>query len=92
MHMGILLWVRRVAAVLISLVAAGAAFTAGLVTPYFLAAWTANILPLAISAVAAFALLAYGGTILALYCWRPDSKGLTAALSGLLTIFFFGWV
>ena len=92
MRTGILLWVRRVAAVLILLLAVGAALTAGLLTPYFLAARTANILLLTISAVASFALLTCAGTKLALSCWRTDRKRLTATLSGLLTIIFLGWL
>ena len=55
MRTGILFWVRRLAAVLIFLLAAGVALAAGLLTPYFLAARTANILLLTISALAAFA-------------------------------------
>ena len=52
-----LFWVRRVAAVLIFLVTITAALAAGLLTPYLLAARTANIPLLTISAVASFALL-----------------------------------
>ena len=51
-----LVWARRVAAVLIVLLAGGAAPAAGLLAPYFLAAQTANILLSTISAVASFAL------------------------------------
>jgi pimeloyl-ACP methyl ester carboxylesterase len=83
---------RRVAAVLIFLAAVGSALAGGLLTPYFLAARTANILLLAISAVACFAALTWAGTKLALSCWGTDRRRLTATLSGLLTILFFGWL
>jgi hypothetical protein len=66
MRTRVLLWVRRVAAVLILIIAVAAALAAGLLTPYFLAARTANILLLTISAVVSFALLASAGTKLAL--------------------------
>ena len=69
MQARILFWARRVAAVLIFLVAIGAALAAGLLTPYFLAARTANILLPTISAVASFALVTWAGTKLALSCW-----------------------
>jgi hypothetical protein len=82
MYAGILFWARRVAVVLIFLVAVAVALAAGLLTPYFLAAWTANILLLTISAVASFALLTCAGTKLALSCWGTDRRRLTAALSG----------
>jgi pimeloyl-ACP methyl ester carboxylesterase len=83
---------RRVAAVLIFLAAVGSALAGGLLAPYFLAARTANILLLAISAVACFAALTWAGTKLALSCWGTDRRRLTATLSGLLTILFFGWL
>ena len=86
------LWVRRVAAVLIFLAAVGAALAAGLLRPYFLAARTANILLLTISAVASFALLTCAGTKLALSSPGTDRRNLTATLSGLLTITFLGWL
>jgi hypothetical protein len=86
----LLLWVRHVAAVLILLVAVRAALAAGLLTPYCLAARTANILLLTISAVASFALLTWAGTKLALSCWGTDRRRLIAMLSGLLTIIFVG--
>lgn len=78
MRMGVLLWVRRLAAVVILVVAAGAALAAGLLVPYFLAAWTVNVLVLIISAVSSFALLACAGTKLALFSWGADSWRLTA--------------
>lgn len=83
-------WVRRVAAVLIFLVTIIAALAAGLLTPYFLAARTANIPLLTISAVVSFALLACVGTKLGLLCWRDDKKRLPFAISGLLTVIFLG--
>ena len=92
MRTGILFWARRLAAVLIFLLAAGVAFAAGLLTPYFLAARTANILLLTISALAAFAVFACAGTKLVLSCWSTDSRKLTVMLSGLLTIIFLGWL
>ena len=92
MRTGILLWVRRLAAVLIFLLAAGVAFAAGLLTPYFLAARTTNILLLTISALASFAVLACAGTKLVLSCWATESRKLTVMLSGLLTIIFLGWL
>jgi len=88
----LLLWVRHVAAVLIFIVAVGAAVAAGLLTPYFLAARTANIPLLTISAVASFALLTWAGTKPALFCWGTDSKSLAVMISGLLTIIFLGWM
>jgi pimeloyl-ACP methyl ester carboxylesterase len=88
----LLLWVRRIAAVLIFLLAVGAALAAGLLTPYFLAARTANILLLTISAVVSFAVLAWAGTKLSLFCWGTDRSGLTPTLSGLLTVIFLGWL
>jgi pimeloyl-ACP methyl ester carboxylesterase len=87
-----LLWARRVAAILIFPLAVGAALAAGLLTPYFLAARTANILLLTISAVASFALLAWAGTKLGLSCWGTDKRRLAAMMSGLLTVIFLGWL
>jgi len=91
LHTGILFWARRVAAVLIFLLAVGAAVGASLLTPYFLAALTANILLLTISAVASFALFTGVGTKLALFCLGTGRR-LTATLSGLLTLIFLGWL
>jgi len=85
-----LFWIRRAAAVLILLGAIAAALAAGLLTPYVLAARTANIPLLTISSVVSFALLTCVGTKLALLCWGDDKKGLTFAISGLLTVIFFG--
>jgi hypothetical protein len=73
MQTRILVWARRVAAVLIFLLAGGAAPAAGLLAPYFLTAQTANILLPTISAVASFTLWAWAGTRLALSCWEPCS-------------------
>ncbi len=92
LHTGILFWARRVAAVLIFLLAVGAAVGASLLTPYFLAALTANILLLTISAVASFALFTGVGTKLALFCLGTGRRRLTATLSGLLTLIFLGWL
>jgi len=83
-----LLWVRPVAAVLTFLFAVAVALVASLLAPYFLAARTANILLLTISAVLSFALLACAGTKLAPSCWGTDRRGWTATLGGLLTIIF----
>jgi hypothetical protein len=69
-----LFWVRRVAAVLVFLVALTAALAGGLLTPYFLAARTANIPLLTISAVVSFALVTWFGTKLALLCWGGEKK------------------
>ena len=85
-----LFWVRRVGAVLIFLAAISAALAAGLLTPYFLAAATANIPLLTISAVISFALLTCLGTKLALLCCEKNSKSITFAISGLLTVIFLG--
>ncbi len=85
-----LFWVRRVAAVLIFLVTIIAALAAGLITPYLLAARTANIPLLTISAVVSFALLTCLGTKLSLLCWEDDKKRLTFAIGGLLTVIFLG--
>ena len=92
MHAAILFWARRVAAVFIFLVAIVAALAAGLLTPYFLAARTANIALLTISSVAVFSLLTYAGAKLALFCWKIDRKGLTAGIDALLTIAFLAWL
>lgn len=92
MRTRVLLWVRRVAAVLILIIAVAAALAAGLLTPYFLAARTANILLLTISAVVSFALLASAGTKLALSCWGTNRRRVTATITGLLTIIFLGWL
>lgn len=90
MHTGILFWARRVAAVLIFLVAVAAALAAALLTPYFLAAWVTNIRLLAVSAVASFALLTWAGTKLALSCWGARRGRFAATMSGLFTIIFIG--
>jgi proline iminopeptidase len=92
MRTSVLLLVRRFAAVLILFLAAGIALAAGLLVPYFLAARTANISVLTISAVISFALVACAGTKLALPTWGTASWKLTATLSGLLTILFLGWL
>jgi proline iminopeptidase len=86
----ILFWARRLAAVLIFLLAVAVAVAAGLLAPYFLAARTANILLLTFIAVASFALLTFAGTKLALSCWGTDRRRLTATLTGLLTVIFLG--
>jgi len=89
----VLLWVRRVAAVLIFLITIVAALALGLLTPYFFAAQTANILLLTISALVSFAVLTWAGTKLALFCWGTGRRRLTAStLSVLLTIIFIGWL
>jgi proline iminopeptidase len=88
----ILFWARRLAAVLIFLLAVAVAVAAGLLAPYFLAARTANILLLTFIAVASFALLTFAGTKLALSCWGTDRRRLTATLTGLLTVIFLGWL
>ncbi len=92
MQVRILFWARRVAAVLIFIIAVAAALAASLLTPYFLAARTANILLLTISAVASFALLTWAGTKLALSCWGTDRRRLAATMTGLLTVLFLGWL
>jgi pimeloyl-ACP methyl ester carboxylesterase len=85
-------WARRVAAGLTFIVAIAAALAAGLLTPYFLAARTADIPLLTISAVASVAFLTCAGTKLALSCWGTHRRRLTATLSGLLTILFLVWL
>lgn len=92
MRTRLLLRARRVAAVLIFLFAVCTALAAGLLTPYFLAVRTANILLLTISAVASFALLAWAGTKLGLSWWGTDRRRLAAMMSGLLTVIFLGWL
>ena len=84
--------IRRVAAGLLLLLAVGAALVAGLLTPYYLAARTANILVLTLGAVASFALVAWCGTKVALSCWGTDRRRLAVRVSGALTIIFFGWL
>src|SRR5690242_617659 len=88
----VLLWARRVASVLIFLVVVMVAFAAGLLTPYWLAPRTANILLLTISAIVSFAVVTGAGTKLAVWCWGPGGRRLTAALSGLLTVLFVGFL
>ncbi|HJT69486.1 MAG TPA: alpha/beta hydrolase [Terriglobales bacterium] len=92
MRTPVLLWVSRVAAVLIFLLAIGIAIAAGLLVPYFLAARTESILALTISAVASFALFAWAGTKFALSCWGTPRWKLPAMMSGLLTVIFLGWL
>lgn len=87
-----LFWLRRVAAVLIFLVAVLVAFAAGLLTPYLLATRTANIPLLTISSGAGFALLAWAGMKLGLYCWGTSRRKWAATISGLATIIFLGWL
>lgn len=87
-----LFWLRRVAAVLIFLVAVLVAFAAGLLTPYLLATLTANIPLLTISSGAGFALLAWAGMKLGLYCWGTSRRKWAATISGLATIIFLGWL
>jgi pimeloyl-ACP methyl ester carboxylesterase len=84
------LWsrVRPIAAVLIFLVGVVVAIAAGLLTPYVLAAWTASILLLTMSAVAAFALVTYAGARLGLACWGTERRRLAAVLAGILTVLF----
>ena len=84
--------VRPVAAALIFLIATAAALAAGLLTPYVLAAWTSNILLLAISAVSSFALLMLAGTSLGLACWGASRKRFATIVSGLLAVIFLGWL
>jgi pimeloyl-ACP methyl ester carboxylesterase len=76
----------------ICLITVAAAIAAGLLTPYFLAARTASILLLTCSAIAAFALLTWAGTKLALSCWRTASGKLAPTVVGLLTVIFLGWL
>jgi pimeloyl-ACP methyl ester carboxylesterase len=83
-------WIRRVAAVLIFVLALCAALAGGLLTPYLLAVRTANIPLLAISAVVSFALLIFVGTKLALLCWGDGKKTLTFGTCALFTFIFFG--
>lgn len=83
-------WIRRVAAVLIFVIAMCAALAGGLLAPYFVAVRTANIPLLTISAVVSFALLIWFGTKRALLCWGGDKKRFTLAISGLLSVMFFG--
>jgi proline iminopeptidase len=90
--MQVVLWFKRLAAVLILLLTATSALVAGLLAPYFLATWMSNILLLTVSAAACFALFAWAGTSLALYCWGTGRRRVAATLSGLLTILFLGWL
>ena len=92
MRTRLLLLLRRVAAVLIFLVAIATALAAGLLAPYFLAAYRANILLLAVSAVASFAFLIWAGIKLGLSCWGAERKRLATVMSGLLTVIFLGWL
>lgn len=86
------LWVRPLTAVLVFLMTIVAAFAAGLLTPYFLASRTTNILLLTLSAVISFALLTWAGTKLGLICWGTRRRRLAVTISGLLTVAFLGWL
>lgn len=90
MNSPVLLGIRRVAAASILVVAISAALAAGLLTPYFLAARTASISLLTISAVIAFALVTWFGTKLALLCWGGDKNRPSLVISGLLAVIFLG--
>jgi pimeloyl-ACP methyl ester carboxylesterase len=87
-----LFWVRRVAAVLVLVIAIAAALAAGLLTPYFLATRTASTLLLTISAVVSFALITWAGTEIAFSCWGAHTRKLPATLSALLSVVFLGWL
>lgn len=87
-----LLWARRVAAVLMFLVSIAVALAVSGLTPYFLAARTANIPLLALSAIACFTLLTWIGARLGLYCWGSTRTRFAATMSGLLTVIFLGWL
>lgn len=57
--------IRCLGAVLIFARSTAVAFAVGMLTPYLLASWKANIPVLAVCAVASFALLACSGTVVA---------------------------
>ena len=52
----------------------------------------ANIPLLTISAITAFALFAWTGIKLGLYCWGTSRRKWAATISGLATIIFLGWL
>ena len=83
---------RRAAALLVFLIAVAMAFTAGLLAPYYLAAYTTNISLLAFGAVASFALLTWLGTQFALVIWASGKKKYAVVASGILTAAFLGWL
>jgi triacylglycerol esterase/lipase EstA (alpha/beta hydrolase family) len=82
-------WFRRGIAVIIALIVFVAALCAAGLAPYFLAAWSASIPLLALSATLAFALLAWGGAWLGALIWHAGSRRRFAtAFGGILTTLF----
>jgi proline iminopeptidase len=71
------------------LVSVAAALTAGLLTPYLLAARTANLWILSVSAILSFAAVAWLGTTAALRIWAgPRTRMRAVAVAGILTVAF----
>jgi pimeloyl-ACP methyl ester carboxylesterase len=85
-------WARRALAVLTFVVVLAAAIAVGLLTPYFLAAQTANIRLLTLSSVVLFALIMWAGTKLAFICWGSQSKRFAVWVAGFVSVFFIGWL
>jgi hypothetical protein len=83
------LWLRRVAAVLLTLAAVASALCAAAVVPYFLAAWSTSIPLLSATGVLAFALVTWGGSRLGARLWQaPKSSRFPAFLCGAMTLLF----
>jgi len=83
------LWsLRGIAAVVLLIVFVAALCASGLAS-YFLAAWSASIPLLALTATLAFALVAWGGAWLGAIIWRATKRArFAAAFSGILTAIF----
>jgi len=67
-------WSRRTIAVIILLAACVTAFCGAALLPYFLAAWSATVPLLALSAVCAFAVIVWGGAWLAALIWHAEKR------------------
>ncbi len=82
-------WFRRAAGLLAGLISVAAALTAGLLTPYLLAARTANLRILSLSAILSFGAIAWLGTKAALTIWPgPQTMKRAAPVAGVLTFAF----
>ena len=68
------LWVHRSLSVVLLLVVFVAALCAAGLLPYFLAAWSASIPLLALSATSAFVLVMWGGSWLGAFVWHAGKR------------------
>src|SRR5215469_15656313 len=83
------LWIRRALAVVLLLVALAVALCAAGLLSYFLAAWSASIPLLTISATCAFALVTWSGSWLGTLVWHAEKRTRFAnILSAVLTAAF----